>query len=54
MRAGLSSCEPVFFGLVKCREMSDSVAVVHTFVAREAAVIAARPGDDGVLLIGSI
>ena len=36
------------------QEMGDVVAVVHGFVAGEAAVLAARPGDDGVFLIQSI
>ncbi len=31
-------------------EMGDPVAVVHGFVAGEAAVLAVRPGDDGVFL----
>ncbi|MFZ2471185.1 MAG: hypothetical protein WAW52_04500 [Methanothrix sp.] len=30
------------------QEVGDSVAVVHGFVAGEAAVLSARPGDDGV------
>lgn len=32
------------------QEMGDSVAVVHGFVAGVAAVLAARPGDYGVIL----
>lgn len=34
--------------------MGDPVAVIHGFVAGEAAVLAVGPGDDGVSLIGSI
>ena len=33
------------------QEMGDSVAVVHGFVAGEAAVLASCPGDDGVFII---
>jgi hypothetical protein len=33
------------------QEMGDPVAVVHGFVAGEAAVLAARPGDDRVFLV---
>jgi hypothetical protein len=32
------------------QEMGDVVAVVHGFIAGEAAVLAACPGDDGVFL----
>jgi len=47
MRAGL-----LLVG--EMQEMGDSVAVVHDFVAEEAAVLAAFPGDDGVFPIMSI
>ena len=41
MRAGL-----LLVG--EMQEMGDPVAVVHGFVAGEAAILSARPGDDGV------
>jgi hypothetical protein len=47
MRAGL-----LLIG--EMQEMGDIEAVVHGFVAGEAAVLAAGPGDDGVFLISPI
>jgi hypothetical protein len=47
MRAGLLLVDEI-------QEMGDVVAVVHGFVAGVAAILAARPGDDGVFHIGPI
>jgi len=36
------------------QDMGDIVAVIHGFVAGVAAVLSARPGDDGVFLGGVV